>query len=251
MLVENVGGPWERVGIEDVNFSGDYVTDSGNYAEGTSLTMLESYLENTVTESPRFFVGIGGQVLFHNNQVVYDWTVKRSPPSGLGAPLGIFPLAFLTLDHLSVVGNHLSLHIVIPSASSPPPLPDPDLDKVPYIRHTPMLAHVFGAAATLDISANRVAGGVPDTLLSILGLGELASAMTSNQTTLENFLRTNHLHFSHLGSPPQRLDRENQVMFQEDVIPPGIADSAAFKFFNDALHLFFRLLFRPGSAPSP
>jgi hypothetical protein len=239
VLVENVGGPWERFDIDQVNILTDYISSGGFDDNQSLLTVLDGYLNNTVQDSPRFFVGIGGQVLFHNNQVVYDWTIQRTPPPNSGVPLGIFPLAFLTLDHLSVVGNCLSLHIENPPVD--PPLPDPDLAKIKSVRHTPMLAHVFGAAATLDISANRVAGGVADTLLSIWGLGELASSMTSNQTTLDNFSRSNHA----TGFTPQYLDTDNQVMFDE-----GITNSN-FKFFNDTLQLFFRLLFRPGSMGSP
>jgi hypothetical protein len=226
VLVENIGGPWERFDIEDVPHSSGPNPFFGDYI---GPQFFARYLLNAAAESPRFFVGVGGQVLFQNNQVIYDWTIQR-PSSG---PLGIFPIALMTLDHLSVTGNHLALHIDnIPSEFTPPEELPP-----PQVRFTPMLAHLFAAGGTVEIAGNRVAGSVIDTLLSIWALGEMATMMTSNQTALVNFARTNDFGFL--------VTSDNQVMFFEPVVDQHST------FFVDTLHLYFRLLFRPASAGPP
>ena len=230
VLVENIGGPWERFDIEDVPHS-----PAPFFIEYIGPQFFAPYLLNTVAASPRFFVGVGGQVLFQNNQVIYDWTIQRV---GSG-PLGIFPVALMTLDHLSITGNHLALHINnIPSEFTPPEeLP------LPPVRFTPMLAHLFAAGGTVQIAGNRVASSVIDVLLSIWAMGEMATMVVSNQTTLDNFSRTNNLGFLTNTDPLEdgTFAISNQVMFSD-----GVAQQHP-DFFADTMQLYFRLLFRPST----
>jgi len=242
VLVEDIGGPWERFDIDDVPHT---TGDPPVFTDHVGPMQFARYLLNAVVSSPRFFTGVGGQVLFQNNQVIYDWNIVRTPPAS--GPLGIFPVALMTLDHLSITGNHLALHISNFTTDPPPPPPDPGLVGTD-VRSTPMLAHLFAAGGTVQISANRVAGSVADTLLSIWALGEMATEVTANQTSLANFFRTNK------GGPlvpaatitdPAEQTPDNQVMFFEPVVDEG------FGFFTTNLHLFFQLLFRPASMGVP
>jgi hypothetical protein len=246
VLVENVGGPWERWDIAELPFNGSVFTDYPATFE------FAKYLLNAVTASPRFFVGTGGQVLFQDNQVIYDWQIKRN--SRPDVPLGIFPVALLTLDHLGIIGNHFGLRITnIPAELSKP---DPDLpDSDPSmpvgtdnVRSTPMLTHVFAAAGSLHVAGNRVAESIVDTLLSIWGLGEMTTLMTSNQTAHQNFARANH----NSGNNRLVTVADNQVVFSENNVLSAHSGERDLSFFtNFNLHLFFHLLFRPASAGPP
>src|SRR5262249_53821688 len=104
VLIEDLGGPWERFDIAQISES------NGTFIDYDNTFPIGTYLKNTVEASPRFFIGVGGQVLFQNNQVIYDWFVERIPTEE-GVPLGIFSVALLGLDHIACVGNHLALHV--------------------------------------------------------------------------------------------------------------------------------------------
>jgi hypothetical protein len=231
VLIEDLGGPWERFDVGQLNVSGDVFIDF----EGGNTFGLPGYLNNTVEASPRFFIGVGGQVLFQNNQVIYDWHITRVPTDE-GVPLGIFAVALLGLDHIGCVGNHLSMHVTNIPEFIPPA--DPDLPET--ARPTPILSHLFIAAGALDVSNNRVASAVIDSLLSIWAEGEMGNITVGNQTSLANHTSSN--------KDIHNVIQDNQVMFEDLTIVNT-------EFIgNTGMRAFFHLMFRPaqlGPPPAP
>jgi hypothetical protein len=168
VFIQNLGGPWERFNIDDLATMSDFL-DYDNPRDALN------YLFNLVPTSPRHFVGLGGQVLFQNNQVVYDWQVIL-PPSRFD-PLTIFAVAVMSLDHTSISANQFSLRLVAP-ANIPVPPGDSDMGS-----DEPFYAHVFATGATLEATSNRISEHADAARLSFLGLGELTFTAVHNQAT--------------------------------------------------------------------
>ena len=232
VLIQNLGGPWERFDI--AKLSTDPTPPTGEFVFFTDYatpTATGAYLFNVEPSSPRLFVGVGGQVTFQNNQVTFDWAVQRQP--GQGEPLAIFPVTLMTLDHLAVIGNQMAFRVRNFQAPIDP-------DGGPPVE--PVLAHMFAAGATVDISGNRLSETFRLVFSSIWSLGELVNIMSFNQTTHFNFGET---------TKSQAILQNNQVMF--DNHNKGLQDQLFFT-PDQGVHLFFQLLFRnnlPGPIPPP
>jgi hypothetical protein len=236
ILIQDVGGPWERFDIAELQTT-DPIFSFIDYATPTPTAR---YLFNTIPESPRLFVGVGGQVSFLNNQVTYDWLLQRQPV--FGAPLAIFPVALMTLDHLAVTGNQFAFRVRGNIGETASPLPAGD---TPIVE--PVLAHLFAAGATADVTGNRLSETFGLVNSSIWSLSELVNFTNYNQTTHRNFTEV-----TKESGPvhPTRVFEGNQVMF-----PPKDPGGAG---FDESLHLFFQLLFRtnlntsdPSDIPPP
>lgn len=184
VFIQNLGAPWERFNI--ATFMGDDVVLPTPNANPIGRGMFNDYvtprdaliyLRNEVPFSPRHFVGVGGQVLFQNNQVVYDWE-----PEGFlqpDVPRATFAVAILSLDHTSVSSNQFGMRLVPSSgAELPPAHPDMGTDEVFY-------SHVFAAGGTVEATSNRIAEPADRARFSLLVLGELAFTVTHNQTMHE------------------------------------------------------------------
>ena len=185
VYVQNLGGPWERFDLDEildaerVNLPNQPVPqngagrDTGEFLDYQTPRDAVFYLFNRLPHSPRFFVGLGGRVLFDNNQVILDWTVKRQPSRGL--PLSFFPVVLLSLDHVGMEANQIALRLT-GAGDTAPPDPNRKIEQ-------PLLSHVFAGGATLNVTGNRIAGTIRSAYFSLIGVAELAASITHNQTT--------------------------------------------------------------------
>jgi hypothetical protein len=232
ILIQNLGGPWERFDIAKLSTSPNPPTgELVFFTDYTTPTMTGSYLFNVNPSSPRLFVGVGGQVTFQNNQVIFDWAVQRAPAPD--APLAFFPVTLMTLDHLAVIGNQMAFRV----RNFQPPVPPEGTQPI-----EPVLAQLFAAGATVDVSGNRLSESLRLVFSSIWSLGELVNIMTFNQTSHFVFGET---------TKSQAVLQFNQVMF--DRHDKTLQDQLFFT-PDQGVHLFFQLLFRnnlPGPIPPP
>ena len=196
VFVMNMGPPWED---ESPIFNSVY----------SPMPATEKYLQNSPDEdSPgerrRLMVGDGGNVVFNNNQVTYDWVLRRIPPTRLRAPISYFPVALLSLDHLSLEGNQFAFRLR--------GLTERSVFRVPVSGYkAPVFSHVFAVGATLQVGGNRFAESVTKTILSLLALAELMQVSTHNQSTHSVFSATT----SALASPtdgPEIQDVPSDVL---------------------------------------
>jgi len=224
VMVQDMGGPWERFDVAQLDVTEPGV-DGIFFTGYTTPPQAANYLFNQDPDSPRLFVGVGGQVLFNNNQVTLDWLLQRQPAQGV--PLATFPVTIMTLDHLSMIGNQLALRV---RGLSRPPGDDSGFPL------EPILSHVFAAGATVEISGNRIADVVGLVASSIWSLGELVNFTTNNHMTHSLFAEA-----TKSGGGVYRLVVGNQIMF--DRILTGNPDPF--------LHLFFQLLFRTSLISPP
>jgi hypothetical protein len=190
VYIQNLGAPWETFDIGLVKLQSppaprDIIPgQEPPFEDFITPKKTSQFLYNRVRQSPRFFVGEGGPILFNNNQVTYDWQYRRVPPAGSGAPLSFFPVALLALDHVGVQNNSFALRLEkAPSVTLPtPPPPLPDVGgQQPSIVHA--YAQVFIIGSTLNASRNRIASGIDNVVLSLLTFTELMSVASANQST--------------------------------------------------------------------
>jgi hypothetical protein len=225
ILVQDLGGPWERFDVTRLNTTDPAPDGEIFFTDYTTPVQAANYLFNTEPDSPRLFVGVGGQVSFQNNQVTFDWFVQNQPPEGV--PLAIFPVALMTLDHLSVVGNQFAFRVQNLQVAPAPPDPTGAVTE-------PVLAHVYAAGATVDVTGNRMSETFKLVFSSIWSLGELLNFTSYNQTT--------HFNISEV-SKGTAMTAGNQVVFSRKTFPLTNTDTA--------MHMFFELLFRSSVFFSP
>jgi hypothetical protein len=197
-------------------------------------------LLDTVSTSPRGYLGGGGQIQFNNNQTTFDWIV--SGPSTQGAPLSFFPVVLLTQDHLGVLGNHLALRVVGEEvlAGLPRPFPNNPGDAEAFqagFAFEPILSHILAAGVTLNVQLNRISENVRASYLSLLANADLLSYTAYNQATHDI-----------LSMRTQRLDGrlEYQKFDKEQIIyhvSPGLNALAEPPTPNGDGHVFERLRF--------
>ena len=183
VFVQNLGAPWEIVDANQL-FSG---ADFNNPFPGfTTPRGAPSMLVTNAPGSPRRYVGVGGGVLFANNQVIYDWDVKRPVPTveaSLPPPLSYFAVAVLTLDHLCCVGNNFAIRLggVDPGSTNPPvtgAFPELEADLT-----EPLLANAFLGGSTVQVARNRFAENVLASNLSMISGAELMNMTSGNLGT--------------------------------------------------------------------
>jgi hypothetical protein len=179
VFVLNLGHPWETP-LGNVA-SGDY----GQYARpgSGSRPLTDRYMDVDSPSSPRNFVGEGGRLLFSNNQVTLDWEVLRVPRAVV-APIAFYPVALLTLDHLSVDHNQFSFRLRGTQIPTSPPR-----TRSPVFGYDePILAQVLGIGATSNITGNRFSEPVGHSILSLCCLSHLMAGVTYNQSAHELLL---------------------------------------------------------------
>lgn len=232
VFVQNLGGPWERFNIEDVAHQAPSGTSRGSFDDFDTPRDAVVYLFNEMATSPRHFVGLGGQVMFQNNQVVYDWEVRRRPQPQHA--LTTFAVAIMGLDHTSVGANQFAMRLILPSGFAPRAASsDMGSDE-------PFFSHVFVTGATAEVTSNRISETADTARFSMLVLSELSQTVAHNQGMHEVFGISTAS--STGGSFRQFI--ENQQLLER------IAPSSAFNtwVYNEGLRLFMQLLNRP---PSP
>ncbi|HEY7371220.1 MAG TPA: DUF6519 domain-containing protein [Polyangia bacterium] len=182
VFVQDLGAPWEIVDANEL-FDG---SDINNPFPGfTAPAGAPAVLVNNPTDSPRRFVGVGGAVLFVNNQIIYDWDVKRPVPTveaSFQPPLSYFAVAVLTLDHLCCVGNHFALRLGgVEGLTLNPPLTDPaPFPELEALLTEPLLANAFLGGSTVQVARNRFAENVLATTLSMISGAELMNMTSGN-----------------------------------------------------------------------
>jgi hypothetical protein len=186
VFVQNLGQPWESFGVED-ELEWQASSPPAPFPPGQEQGFRDyfapvkasRFLTNSSPTSPRFFVGEGGRILFSNNQVTYDWVVKRLPTGRSRPPLSFFPVAVLGLDHVSVTGNQFGLRVVLdPDLGTPNP-PDTTM---PWLQGQ-VFAQVMALGGLVEVSRNRCSSGLRVARLSLLTYGELANNVSLNQLT--------------------------------------------------------------------
>jgi hypothetical protein len=184
IYVQDLGTPWE--GALGASTPTDGFTLPGNAIDYlTNQPLTNPFLTSNNTIAPRLFVGLGGGIVFNANQVVFDWEVLRVPRVGIGTPLAYFPVALLTLDHLTLSDNQFALRLRGAKIPTSPPGTSPPISGggSPPLMLEPILSHVFGVGATVHAASNRVAEPVTDATLSLLTISQYLTMNVFNQTT--------------------------------------------------------------------
>ncbi|HVV49544.1 MAG TPA: DUF6519 domain-containing protein [Polyangia bacterium] len=170
VYLENLARPWESF-----RFSSESL---GQYTVLGSNT--STYL--STGGSPYQFISFGGPILFQGNQVIYDWLVHITPPSG--TPLGYVPVALISTDHVTMTGNHFALR-VRPDQQGVTSLPafGTVITAPAFSTPAPLLANAFSGGGTNLSGENRFSESPDATALSLLTWGELANFTSFNQAT--------------------------------------------------------------------
>jgi hypothetical protein len=183
VFVQDLGAPWEIVDAHELFDR----TDPANPFPGFKAPAgAPAILVNNPTASPRRLVGVGGAVLFVNNQVIYDWDVKRPVPTveaTIQPPLSYFAVAVLTLDHLCCVGNHFAIRLGgVEGQTFNPPITEsfPELEA---LLTEPLLANALLGGSTVQVARNRFAENVLATTLSMISAADLMNMTSGNQGT--------------------------------------------------------------------
>lgn len=223
VYVQNLGAPWETFEFSKILEGGT----SEEYATELTPHLSPILLHGGEQPSPRWFIGLGGGILFVNNQVVYDWEIITFPFTGI--PLSYFPNALLGVDHTTVSGNQFAVRIEPPDAGG---------DTTPAFEG--VLAPIFGTllagGVTLNVELNRFSENIGSTYLSLLANGDILNTTTLNQCTHPVATTVTRATDQRMNNP-----RNNMVLF-ERVQDLGVAYSERFK---EVLQIFLRLTFRP------
>lgn len=215
VFVQNLGKPWEALGVRQKELNWDTSqSPPAPFPPGEEEGLVRfsapeptlRYLLNTSADSPRLFVGEGGQLLFTNNQVNYDWDVKRMPTGAPAAPLGFFTAALLSLDQVTVSGNQFGFRIQRQAEWGNPPSPETILPNV----EGDFFSQVFVMGGFVQASRNRCASGLKITRLSLLAYGELATSVVLNQCTHE------YMALLQYGDPATQLQPKNGELLFTD-----------------------------------
>lgn len=245
VFVQNMGAPWEVFGIQDVGL--DQIPTGGIYSysapppagqeegfvgydnpEAPNLTAR--YLLDSIAQSPRFFIGDGGRTLFHNNQVVLDWDLKRISFTSPAA-IAYFPTAILGLDHVSITGNSFGLRLQTGEFPTNSQIPYPDMAP-----SEPLLAQVFAYGGTLQVMRNRIASGVYDVHSSFIGFSELMGQALLNQTTHPaDMLASYYVEFPNADESVPYVDLNTWLVnlpFSDDVADRQARDAVIRRYFG-------------------
>ena len=248
VFVQNIGTPWEATDAGNIpeEVPGPDNTQSQfspNYAVNPSPSGAKAYLTNSVASSPRLFTGVGGSLLFANNQVVYDWVVQRPPPDS-SIPLSIFAVVLMTLDHVGCVGNQFAMRVdQIPEGLAPPFIGGvpPGFESFAV---EPLLSHALIGGGTAQVARNRFAENVQACSLSAITLGQMLNITAFNQGTHPFFAYRPPRVSPNGTDPPVEqvgtfISEPNHSLF----VRP-IASSARIPLLNQVL-AFFQLLHQP------
>lgn len=226
VYVQNLGAPWETFHFSPIlNATGG--SDEYNIEVGTP-NLSPILLRGSLSPSPRWYTGLGGGILFVNNQVVYDWIIQRLPTLQSGAALSYFPTALLGVDHTSVIGNQFAVRLKWPDSTRPPPA-------VPGVT-APLFATVFACGVTLNVELNRMSENIAATFLSLLGNADLMNITTLNQCTHPIASTVTRLNL-------RKLIVSNNLILIQPLTPPNNNDLASQ--LKSTLQEFLKLTFRP------
>jgi hypothetical protein len=174
VYVQNLGAPWEA--------NLEQPAGSTILVNRTAPPNAESYLDFRNADDARAVFGEGGAVQFKDNQITFDWEVLRVPHlRGRRPPLGLFPVAIVSLDHVTLDGNQFAFRLRGRKVRTAPPRTSPAL--IGYVE--PVFGHVLAVGGTVQASNNRIAESVGSTILSLVAIGQLSCAVTYNQCTHE------------------------------------------------------------------
>jgi hypothetical protein len=233
VYIQNLGAPWET--FEYANIL-DETGESDEYA--TILTPhLSPILLNDVPQSPRWFTGLGGNVLFVNNQVVYDWVIKRSPDDE-DAPLSFFPNVVLGLDQITVSGNQFAVRLEPPGGPGGLPLPYPSTPAA----GAPLFATLFAAGVTTNIELNRFSENISATYLSVLANGDILNTTTLNEATHRIVSMVTRRNQPALSDSNNLIVSNNLILVD---LSPSTTDATFIDIFKLTLQDFLKLTFRP------
>jgi hypothetical protein len=193
-------------------------------------------------------VGAGGGVLFTNNQVIYDWDVKRPAApveAPISVPLSYFAVTILTLDHLCCVANNFAIRLggVDPGSTAPPiVLPGTGLGAE---LTEPLLANAFLGGSTVQVARNRFAENVLATTLSFISGAELMNVSSGNQGTHPMFA---YQWWVGVGfeQAPFFLSSNNAALFTKN----GFDFTNLRQILRDQAKTFFTLLQQPPATPT-
>ena len=232
VYVQDLGAPWESFQFEKVI---DIPKSSSEYA--IELTPhLSPIMLNEVAASPRWYIGLGGSILFVNNQVVYDFTVIRNPSGG--APLSFFPNVLIGLDHTTVIGNQFAVRLV---GGANLPLPVPGADTA-----TPFFADVLVAGVTTNVELNRFSETIGSTLLSLISNGDVFNITTLNQSTHRIAPMVTLRARSVPADPKVLINTDNLVLVRPLTGTPSVMDDdSLIQFVKSPFQEFLKLAFRP------
>jgi hypothetical protein len=231
VFVQDLGAPVEVTDADQV-FENGPDPFPGFVAPSGAVSMLV----HNPTGSPRRFVGASGGVLFANNQVIYDWDVKRPivtlPNNQTPVPLSYFGVTILTLDHATCVGNSFALRLGGVAAGSTPPA-------LPGITE-PLVSNVFVGASTVQMARNRFSENVLATTLSAVTAAELMNITSGNIGTHPMFA---YQLWVGVGGEDARffLSSNNVAIFTKNTVDFGALRSS----LRDQLKSFLRLLQQP------
>jgi hypothetical protein len=270
VFIENLAQPWEGAALPKsaADFAG--FPGSGPVQRYVTNAVSTSAGASEAVSSPRLFLGLGGGVLFHNNQVTFDWHVVRLPTNG--APLSFFPVAVLSLDHAGVNANQFALRLQAAPGLTLPPfgsvlgqvvspgIGDPDL----ILSEEPLFGHVLIGGGTVEAVSNRFSealiraaaagGGAPvqavtPAFVSLATFGVLLNTTAFNQGTRPMLAYVAGANPPSGPNDPQSLEATriftggNQVLFR--VSSPG-RDQAALNSnptLRDLLNSFVQLMY--------
>jgi hypothetical protein len=193
VFIENLSPPWESH-----DAAARLGSPSGEFKEVAPHTVAHLLNQDS---PPGYFLSLGGPVLFHNNQVTYDWDFEITSPT---PPVSSFPIALLSLDHVGASGNECALRL---RGSTPPAFGSPG----GFAVNTPLLAHLFAVGGTVDVAGNRLAEEVSSIFFSIITFADVLNVTAYNQGT--------HL----------------IVAFKKESIPENGDDHFMFRQFNQVL----------------
>ena len=171
-VIEQPSGPALQASLAGpVVVEGNHLTSRGDESSGRSalsgavLTLIDlgGRFEPAMEGLPvaTSGLGLGGQVLLANNQIVLDW---RSKPRSLSAPFGTVVMSW---DDVRITANQWAT--LLPGTGA--------------VRPGSLVASVFASATSLHASANRFAEGAGDAWMSFWGIATWMATVAHNEAT--------------------------------------------------------------------
>ncbi|HEY6477573.1 MAG TPA: DUF6519 domain-containing protein, partial [Polyangia bacterium] len=167
VYLQDLGSPWERFGVAQLSPGSPGsppLVRPPDFLHYTAPFRTRAYLTNLAPASPRIFSGEGGAIVFANNQVVYDFTVRRTPLTPTTAPISFFPVALLGLDHVALASNQFGLRLQFETTAPTPPT---------IQNGSQIFGHVLAIGATITATRNRCAAQVGSVFLSLVSFDQI------------------------------------------------------------------------------
>lgn len=185
VYVHNLGRPWE--GFPSFE-SPNAVPPPNNSIPDEDIAFMADTLSEDDTPEDILFVGhFGGQTIFNNNQVVYDYAPQPAIAfKATSDKLSYAVVALVSLDHLSVNSNNFAFRLDLSNLTLSSKLPSPPFsvsDTSFDYGNRPVMTHVLALGHTVDVGHNRVAEGLQVSEASIFSIGFAMNSTVFNVTT--------------------------------------------------------------------